>query len=475
VVVNAYLAPKAGEYVRRLESRVESEYHGSVYVMQSSGGIVSAKLAFEEPVRTVLSGPAGGVVGAHRIAQLAGVENVISFDMGGTSSDVALIDGSGPRLTSEARVADMPISIPVLDIHTVGAGGGSIAAFDRGGILAVGPSSAGADPGPICYGRGKQPTVTDANLILGRLDAELALAGRVSLDEARTRRFMEPARARVPTVDEFALGIVKLAEAEMEKAIRLISVERGYDPRDFTLLAFGGAGPLHACSLARSLGIPRVLVPNLPGALSALGIFMSDMVRDYSRTVMVGPLEANSAGGNATQHSTGQAQLNSVLEPHFADLERKAALEFQNEGLSGTATRSVDLRYTGQGYEINVPAGANMLAGFHAAHRKRYGHADARRSVEVVNVRVRMVAGSRSIELPCVAPAGEDFRPAILKKKPVMFEGEWLETPLVDRERLRPGNRIPGPAVVHEYSATTLVLPGARALVDPNLNLVIEV
>src|SRR5262245_43137560 len=282
--------------------------------------------------------------------------------MGGTSTDVSLIDSAGPRTTNEARVSEIPISVPMLDIHTVGAGGGSLAWFDRGGILHVGPASAGADPGPICYGRGETPTVTDANLILGRLDPGLSLAGTVHLDQARTRQFMEKTRTSVGSVEEFAAGIVRLAETEMEKAIRLISVERGYDPREFTLVCFGGAGPLHACSLARALGIPRVLVPAMPGALSALGILMSDVVRDYSRTVMI-PVAAEQT--KSFSLDPGHTRM----ERHFADLESKAGSEFQEEGLNGVATRSVDLRYAGQGYEINIQFGSNMFQYFHAAHR----------------------------------------------------------------------------------------------------------
>lgn len=459
VVINAYLAPKAGNYVRSLESAIHSEHDGSLYVMQSSGGIISARVASEEPVRTVLSGPAGGVVGAHRIARLAGFENIISFDMGGTSTDVSLIDSSGPKTTSEARVAELPISVPMLDIHTVGAGGGSLAWFDRGGILHVGPASAGADPGPICYGRGEQPTVTDANLLLGRLDPEMALAGTVRLDEERTRHFTEETRGPIRSIEEFASGIVQLAEAEMEKAVRLISVERGYDPREFTLVSFGGAGPLHACSLARVLGIPRVLVPAMPGALSALGILMSDVVRDYSRTVMLPPDPG-------------------LLEPHFAELEAKGAAEFRSERLAGVSARSTDLRYAGQGYELNVAAGPEMLAHFHAAHRKRYGHADESRRVEVVNVRVRMISSAERLDLPHRPAAGTDCTHAVLKHKRVMFaknnNNDWLDAPVLQRDLLSPGNRFEGPAIVHEYSATTVVPPGCRAEVDTNSNIVIE-
>src|SRR5579864_119833 len=488
VVVNAYLAPKAGGYVQRLESALTNAHNAALYVMQSSGGIVSAKIASEEPVRTVLSGPAGGVIGAHRLAQIAGFNNIIGFDMGGTSTDVSLIDAAGPKTTNEANVSDIPISVPMLDIHTIGAGGGSLAWFGRGGILHVGPMSAGADPGPICYGRGEQPTVTDANLILGRLDSELSLAGTVRLDESRTRRSMEKARGPIKSVEEFAAGIVRLAEAEMEKAIRLISVERGYDPREFTLICFGGAGPLHACALARVLGIPRVLVPAMPGALSALGILMSDVVRDYSRTVMIRcegkafNRKGCEGSTNFAEENPGKAQSQQVntelrdrLEPHFAELEKQAAAEFHNEGLSGVLTRSVDLRYAGQGYEINVAAGLEMLTSFYAAHRKRYGHADESKPVEVVNVRVRMIAMAEKIDLPRSPKAGADCASAVLKEKRVLFGSEWLVTPVLDRARLLPGNQFEGPAIVHEYSATTVVPRGCRAQADEYSNIVIEV
>jgi N-methylhydantoinase A len=456
VVVNAYLAPKAGAYVQRLEAAIGDQNRGSLYVMQSSGGIISAKLAAEEPVRTVLSGPAGGVIGAHRVTKLAGFEKIISFDMGGTSTDVAVIDARGPQITNESRISEIPISVPMLDIHTVGAGGGSLAWFDRGGILHAGPQSAGAEPGPICYGRGEQPTVTDANLALNRLDPELALAGTVRLDEARTRAFMEKTRGPISSVEQFAAGIIQLAEAEMEKAIRLISVERGHDPREFTLVAFGGAGPLHACSLAHALGIPRVMVPAMPGALSALGIFGADVVRDYSRTVMT-------------------SASDSALERHFSDLEAQATAEFKHEGLTGSSNRSADLRYAGQGYEINLPAGPEMLASFHDAHRKRYGHADAKRRVEVVNVRVRMISSSEPIIFPQQLEGAPGSDHAFLKEKKVMFGNEWINTPALDRTKLLPGNTFIGPAIVHEYSATIVVPPGCRAKLDSYSNLIIEV
>src|ERR1043166_5811861 len=307
VTVNAYLGPKAGRYLQRLNANLQRLSLCSGFdVMQSSGGIIPANFAAEQPVRTVLSGPAGGVVGACHLARKAGFTRIITFDMGGTSTDVCLVDENegGPHSTNDALVSQMPVSVPMLDIHTIGAGGGSLARFDQAGILHVGPESAGANPGPICYGRGTRPTVSDGNLVLGRLHPEHFLDGKAQLDRDRTLRYMEKARGSIATAEEFSSGIVLLAEAAMERAIRLISVERGYDPREFTLVAFGGAGPLHACAVAKALQIPRVLIPACPGALSALGILLADTVRDYSKTVML--------------------KSDAVLEPHFAELERVA-------------------------------------------------------------------------------------------------------------------------------------------------------
>src|SRR5580658_2778845 len=305
---------------------------GRVDVMQSSGGIISARSAAPEPVRTVLSGPAGGVIGACHVARWAGFERIIGFDMGGTSTDVFLADlaAGGAQLTRESVVAGVPIGVPMLDIHTAGAGGGSIARFDAGGMLRVGPESAGAEPGPVCFGRGNLATVTDANLLLGRLDAESFLGGGVGLDKQRTEQSMREQKGPLGTAEEFATGIVRVVEKQMEKAMRVISVERGYDPKQFALVAFGGGGPLHACALARALRIPTVVVPAMPGALSAVGILLADTVRDTSRTVML-PGEAINR-----------------LDEHFAKLEERGAAEFV--GVDAIAERSLDLRYRGQGY-----------------------------------------------------------------------------------------------------------------------------
>jgi N-methylhydantoinase A len=463
-VVNAYLAPRMSRYLEKLEERVaERHKRGRVEVMQSSGGIVPARLAAREPVRTVLSGPAGGVVGACRVAEWAGIERIIGFDMGGTSTDVflAVDSAEGAERTRESMVAGVPVGVPMLDIHTAGAGGGSLARFDAGGMLRVGPESAGADPGPICFGRGTRATVTDANFILGRLDAESFLGGGVKLDRARTERLMREQKGALQTVEEFAAGILRVVESAMAKAIRVISVERGHDPREFTLVAFGGGGPLHACALAAALRVPRVLVPALPGALSAVGILLADTVRDYARTVM----------------RPGEAigELGAV----FAELERQGAEEFTAQGLSGAVERTLDLRYRRQGFELNVGFDAGnpgeSISAFHRLHEQRYGFADAARPVEIVNVRVRLrAAGEAYLPEPRAVRPG-DGSAACFAEREVYFEGGRRPTRFFGREKLAPGDRVEGPAMITEYTAATLIAPGCTARVDGFGNLVIEV
>ncbi|HEX3681982.1 MAG TPA: hydantoinase/oxoprolinase family protein [Bryobacteraceae bacterium] len=435
VLINAYLAPKMQMYLERLDRGVRAQ--GShLHVMQSSGGIIPAGVAAREPVRTILSGPAGGVVGALAVARAAGFSRILTFDMGGTSTDVALVEvETGLRTTSEFQIMGMPVAVPMLDIHTVGAGGGSIASFDRGGALKVGPQSAGAEPGPICYGRGERPTVTDANLLLGRLDAGGFLGGAMKLDEARTWEYFERAKGALESAEAFAEGIVRVADSHMEKALRKISVEQGRDPRDFVLLSFGGAGPLHACALARALAIPKVLVPMHPGALSAYGILVSDVVRDYSRTVMLKPGDW-------------------AIARHLAEL---AASDRDGVGFS-----SVDLRYAGQGYELNVPWKDGFAEDFHRLHEQRYGYADRKRPVEVVNARVRKIVATERMEAQREALGDGDGRQAMA--------GQGM----YQRSRLRAGDRFAGPAVIVEYSATTYVPADARVRVDEFANLVIS-
>jgi N-methylhydantoinase A len=458
IVANAYLAPMVGTYLTNLASSVESEYQKSrLEVMQSSGGIISSRVAAAEPVRTVLSGPAGGVIGAYRLASLAGFHQIIGFDMGGTSTDVFLVDeeAGGLHVSNESVVSGIPISVPMLDIHTVGAGGGSIARFDAGGMLRVGPESAGSMPGPICFGRGEQPTVTDANLVLGRLDTERFLGGSVKLDMERTSQWMEEAKGQINTIEDFASGILQVVETSMAKAIRVISVERGYDPRDFTLVAFGGGGPLHACSLAHALSVPRVLVPALPGALSAVGILLADTMREYSRTVML-PLYAS-------------------LDSVFEELEALGKEEFEQEGLEGSSFRSVDLRYKGQGYELNVPYGPGMAVQFHDLHQRRYGFSNEAKAIEVVNVRVRMISPAEAFEAARQPLIEGDGSQAVIGTRDVYFEEGFRKTRLFDRELLRPGDTFAGPAIVSEYSSATILPPGDVLRVDELGNLVIEV
>jgi N-methylhydantoinase A len=458
VVANAYLAPKMGTYLTSLAKNVEVEYKDArLEVMQSSGGIISSKLAAAEPVRTVLSGPAGGVIGAYKLATLAGFDRIIGFDMGGTSTDVCLVDASagGLHISNESVVSGIPIAVPMLDIHTAGAGGGSIARFDAGGMLRVGPESAGSMPGPICFGRGEQPTVTDANLALGRLDSDRFLGGSVKLDRERMMVWMAKAKGPIATVEDFAAGIVQVIETSMAKAIRVISVEKGYDPRDFTLVAFGGGGPVHACSLAHTLRVPRVFVPALPGALSAVGILLADTIREYSRTVML-PIHAS-------------------FEAVFAELEKLGAEVFRAENLTGESFRSVDVRYRGQGYELNVPFGPEMAAQFHDLHQRRYGFANEARALEVVNVRVRMVSPAEAFE-PLAQPLREgDGSHALVGTRLVYFDGKFEETRIYDRELLRPGDTFAGPAIVSEYSSATVLPMGDVLRVDGLGNLVIEV
>ena len=469
-VANAYLVPVMSRYLAQLSAKAlrfaGGRARASVRIMQSSGGIVSARLAAREPVRTVLSGPAGGILGAQYVAALADFPRIITFDMGGTSSDVALSD-SGVRTSNESQVADLPIAVPMLEIHTVGAGGGSLARFDRAGSLRVGPESAGADPGPISYGRGTQPTVTDAHLVLGHVSEQGFLSGEFPLHAARTREFMQRACGPLKTIERFAQGIVDVANSVMEKAIRVISVERGYDPRDYTLVAFGGAGGLHACDLAAALNIPRVMIPRLPGGLSALGILRADVIHDLSQTVR---LASASASASATK-------IRAQLAPEFARLEKQGRAALRSEGFRDAqirVERLIDIRYSGQAYEISVSAAGNFLSAFHAAHERRYGYSDSRRALEIVNIRVRVVGKTPKPHLDRPKPAGKNAIAAITERRAAFFSGKSFATNVYDRTKLAPRNAFSGPAIITEYSATTIVPPTWRAGVDKWGNLILE-
>ncbi len=482
VVINAYLAPRMGTYLHNLEHRLRAVWarhgvsaHQRIYVMQSNGGITTAARAGEQPVRTILSGPAGGVVASAWLAQQIGIERAISFDMGGTSTDVCLLDGP-PRTTHETSLAGLPVAVPVLDVHSVGAGGGSLARIDAGGALRVGPESAGASPGPICYSRGGAGlTVTDANLILGRLDPEHFLGGTFDLDaQAAERGFEEflagPARhAGFASPPELAAGIVAVSNATMEKALRVISVERGYDPRDFSLICYGGAGGLHAADLARALGLPAVIIPPNPGAFSALGILLSDVVRDVSQSVLL-PVPAG-----------GRSQILELLyqiDRHFARLQFMALAELRSEGFDADRarpSRRLDLRYQGQSYELSVPFTAGFRQAYHREHAKAYGYAYPERHLEIVNLRLRLVIPTPKSRWRARKPGpARQAQEALIKTKPVWFGSKLQSAGIYERQRLAPGARQRGPAVIVEYSATTVVPPDYSCEVDKWLNLILK-
>jgi N-methylhydantoinase A len=465
-VINAYLQPVMQRYLDNLEQRARQSARSSgreanVFVMQSSGGITSVRSAARQPVRTVLSGPAGGVVGAAAMARRSGFDRIISFDMGGTSTDVALVDRE-MHTSSQSEVAGLPIGVPMLDIHTVGAGGGSIARFDAAGALRVGPESAGADPGPICYGKGLQPTVTDANLLLGRLQPDRFLGGEFRLDLERTRRvvgeWLSSTGSRL-NLHQFATGVVRVVNATMEKAIRVVSIERGYDTRDFILVAFGGAGGLHACELAQALSIPRVLVTALPGGLSAYGILVSDVVKDYSRTIL---------------WQVKEELPSRRLERQFAELQKNAERDFKIENWTTVleCRRTVDLRYRGQGYELNVPFSPHLLRDFHKEHARRYGYSHPGRDVELVTLRLRTIAKSPQVQ---PGPARNRETRVTAMRGRVSFGGKLVLTTIYNREALPIGKLFSGPTVVTEYSATTVVPPGMRFAVDAASNLIIRI
>jgi N-methylhydantoinase A len=464
VAINAYLQPLMGNYLRRLEKNTPH-----LRVMQSSGGSISAAVAAAEPVRTILSGPAGGVVGALRTARAAGLDKIITFDMGGTSTDVALCERDGVRMTNEAVVAGLPVAVPVMDIHTVGAGGGSIARVDEGGSLRVGPESAGSDPGPACYGRSLLPTVTDAHVVLGHFGGAGLLGGEFELDEARAHKAiatlaaqMSKAARRTVSLIQAAEGLLSVANTNMERALRRISVERGFDPRDFALLPFGGAGGLHAVELARALRIPRVILPNSAGALSAIGVLAADVVRNQSRTLML---------------DVG-TDIDEGLEKAFREMERTAAEVLRREGFPAAKQRherSLALRYKGQSFELEIKrTTGNIAAHFHRAHLERYGYAQQSNVVEVVSARVRSAG---VVEKPAMkrAKVSRSQWAKPFRNVTAYIDGKKSNVVVYERDALRPGMKLRAPAIVTEYSSTTLIPTGTDAEVDATGNLIIQV
>jgi len=466
-VANAYLGPTMAGYIQAFRRRVKDLGIRAVpYINQSNGGTIGIDEAARVPVRTVLSGPSAGVAGAAWLAARIGVASLVTFDMGGTSTDVSFVEAGEPTLAFEREIGGVPLRVPALDIHTIGAGGGSIARRDSGGALLVGPESAGAEPGPACYGRGgTAPTVTDANLVLGRLSPRGLLGGRMTLDLARADEAIATlGRELGMSAVEAARGIVRVVDANMSRALRVVTVQRGIDPTELALLPFGGAGPLHAGALARDLGIRTIIVPPRPGILCALGLLTEDLRADAVRT-WVGRL-------------TGEALA--ALDRGFRELEAEATAWLDREDVAPARrqlARWLDLRYEGQNYELLVAipeetwrTGSTeaLRRRFLEAHEASYGFAAEDEPIQVVNLRLVARGIPQPPEIPRQKPAGPDPSAALVERRPVDLAegGGRLDCPVFDRARLAAGSRLVGPAIVEQFDSTTLVLPGQRALVD---------
>lgn len=487
--INAYVQPLVARYLAQLKQAMVTQATSappSIHIMQSNGGVIALDQAAQQAARVVLSGPAGGVVGAFAVAEqslrslspqhpfappMGSAANIITFDMGGTSTDVALCPGQIPT-TAESIITELPLRLPVIDIHTVGAGGGSIAFVDIGGALQVGPRSAGAIPGPACYGRGGDlPTVTDANLVLGRLDAASFLGGQgdLHLDEAIARRVLRQLGDLLHlSTEEAALGVIRVANATMERALRRVSVERGYDPRDFILVPFGGAGPLHACDLADALGIMRILCPPNPGVLSAYGMLMADVTSEASQALLT---DAESLLKNITPliHAI-DAMRSKIMAVMQVAQESAVAL-----------SAAIDMRYHGQSYELTTPlklpitaeSMSKAIESFNAAHAQRYGYAMPQERVETVTVRLRATMSGVKPTLQPAAPT----TPCIEPEQPIYTRPVWFNaagpttTAFYRRNALQPGAQVIGPAVVLQYDTTIVLTPGWSAFVDQLDNL----
>ena len=475
-VVNAYLGPIIKNYLQRLKPRLDEIGVGSpVHLTQSNGGIISSESAQRFPARTVLSGPAAGVMGTLAIAETAGFDNLITFDMGGTSTDVSLIKGGAPSMSNQAVVHGHPLKLPMLDIHTVGAGGGSIAYVDAGGLLKVGPRSAAADPGPICFERGNddEPTVTDANVVLQVLNPVALLDGRLPVNQAKAKAAIAKLGERLGLgVMETAQGIISVVIANMSKAIRVVSVERGHDPRDYVMFGFGGAGPIHASRLARALDMPKIVIPKYPGIMCALGLLLTDLRTSTSLTRLL-PLQESSCES---------------LQNGFGELEQDVSHWFEEEQIEEerrTATRALDMRYGGQGFELTIPCPAGkfdsnaielLRKAFEDAHQLAYGYIATNEPVQVTTLRVSAAGRVQKAEFRAQPEAVTRVEDAIDGTREVWIpeSGGFTACPLYDREKLGPGHTVDGPAIINQMDSTTLVLPGQTARVDSFLNLIIE-
>lgn len=442
VAANSYLLPKVENYMDMLSHKLPG---ADISIMQSNGGVISPEQAATEPVRIILSGPAGGVVGAAKVAGLAGYKKIITYDMGGTSTDIALCE-NGPKFTTETIIDGVPIKIPMIDIATIGAGGGSIASIDSGGALKVGPESAGADPGPACYGKGSYPTVTDANLVLGRIKPEAFLGGRMKIYPEKSLSALKKLSRRLKLcVEELAEGIIKVANANMERALRVISIGKGYDPREFAMVSFGGAGGLHACELAQALEISFLIFPKDPGVLSALGMLTADMFKDYSLTVFLNQDEAKHL----------------VLEEAYSSLEYKASDDFRANKIK--FKRFLDVRYKRQSHEITVPYSKNFISTFHREHKKRYGYSKTKSEVEVITLRLRAFTKKQDLDIPYLQNKKTNIKSF---KEKIVFGGEKINAKVFERNHFYSGYAFEGPSIILEDSSTILIPPGYKCTVD---------
>ena len=476
-VINGYIQPVMASYLGHLENRMRElgVTTPKLYIMQSNGGVSTFKGSAEKPVATVLSGPAGGVIASMGTCERVGINNIITFDMGGTSCDVALIHQGNPVITTQGKINLRPIALPMLDIHTVSAGGGTIARIDAVGGLQVGPDSAGADPGPVCYDRGGENiTVTDANMVCGVLDPDHFLGGRMKLDKAKAQRVLEEKLAKPLKLDllEAADGVLKIIDAKMEEAIKAVSSARGYDIRDFTLVAFGGGGPMHAGRMALDLGIPSVLVPLTPGVHSALGLLMSDVKHDYVRSKLVGLEDLDLTEINHMFHQLIERAKADLVSEGFTDEEIKIE-------------PYLDLRYAGQGYELTVPSSMPpftkhdltlMRSRFDTMHEQNSGHKAESEPVELVSLRLISLGLVPQAKLSPGKVTGRKIEAAKLGERKVYFGKEHgvLTTQVYNRDLFEPGHKLTGPAIVEQLDTTTVIQPEQEASVDEYRNIIIR-
>lgn len=467
-VMNAYVGPVMSRYLQHLQKGLFERGPFHLRLMQSNGGLLSPEKASQQAVRTILSGPAGGVVATYFLGCQRGEQCLIGLDMGGTSTDVSIIDGE-PLVTTEGTIGDLPVKIPLLEIHTVGAGGGSIARVDRGGALQVGPESAGADPGPSAYGKSFFPTVTDANFLLGRLLPDFFLGGRMKVFPERSRETLEKLSQQIGglTAEETAEGVLRVATARMARAIRRISAQKGRDPSYFTLVAFGGSGPLHACEVAEQVGISSILIPPYPGVFSAIGLALADILLEYSLSRL---------WQEPPSPKTMKEHFEPLITRALEDLKKEQIGSYNQDALL-KVEKMLDVRYRGQSYEITVPLKGYQVASairqFHQKHRELYGFSNPSWPVEIVTLRVRALL-LRGQQLPPMRSESKVSGPATPLSEIPVYHRQWLKVPLYERESLSPGTELLGPLLIAQADATTWVPPGWRTKVDSYGNLILQ-